>query len=78
MRCAECDRLSRAEVEATRSAVAAESRLQDFFPEPPFGEIAAKELKRCQRASEDSRESVNLARSIRVAHAQSHSLTIAH
>lgn len=78
MSCAECDRLSRVEIEATRSAVAAESRLQDFRPEPPFGDTAAKELKRCQRASEDSREAVNLARSIRVAHAQSHSLTIAH
>ena len=78
MRCAECDRLSRAEVEATRIAVAAESRLQDYYPEPPFGETAAKELKLCQRASEASREAVNLARSIRVAHAQSHSLTIAH
>jgi hypothetical protein len=78
MGCAECDRLSRAEVEATRNAVAAESRLQDFYPEPPFGETAAKELKRCQHALEDSREAVDLARSIRVAHAQSHSLTIAH
>jgi hypothetical protein len=78
MRCVECDRLSRAEVDATRSAVAAESRLQDFYPEPPFGETAAKELKLCQRASEDSREAVNLARSTRVAHAQTHSLTIAH
>jgi len=78
MRCAECDRLSRAEIEATRSAVAAETRLQHFYPEPPFGETAAKELKCCQRVLEDSREAVDLARSIRVAHTQSHSLTIAH
>jgi hypothetical protein len=77
MRCEECERLSRAEIEATRSAAAAASRLQDFHPEPPFGETAANELKRCQRASEDSREAADLARSSRVAHAQSHSLTIA-
>ncbi len=78
MPCEECDRLSRAEIEATRSAVAAESRLQNFFPEPPFGESAAKELKRCQRASEDSREAVNVARGQRVAHAESHSMTMSH
>jgi hypothetical protein len=78
MACVECDRLSRAEIEATRRADAAESRLQKFHPEPPFGETAAKELKRYLRGSEDSREAVTRARSIRIAHAESHSLTIAH
>ena len=72
------DRLSGADIEATQRADAAESRLQNFHPEPPFGETAAKELKRYLRGSEDSREAVTLARIIRIAHAESHSLTIAH
>ena len=76
MPCAECERLSRAEIEATRTAVAAEIELESYHPEPPFGEAASEELKRCQRASETSRAAVDLARSRRVAHAQLHCLTI--
>ena len=76
MSCEECERLSRAEIEATRQAADAEADLQAYYPEPPFGEVAAEELKRCQRALEESRAAVNLTRTRRTAHARIHSLTI--
>jgi hypothetical protein len=37
MSCEECERLSRAEIEATRQAANAEADLQAYYPEPPFG-----------------------------------------
>ena len=74
--CKECERLSRAEIEATRQAADAEADLQAYYPEPPFGEVASEELKRCQRTLEESRAAVNLTRTRRTAHARTHSLTI--
>jgi hypothetical protein len=76
MSCEECERLSRAEIEATRRAADAEADLQAYYPEPPFGEVAVNELKRCQRALEESRAAVDLTRTRRTAHAKIHSLTI--
>ena len=62
MSCEECERLSRAEIEATRQAADAEADLHAYYPEPPFGEVAAKELKRCQHALEESRVAVDRKR----------------
>ena len=76
MRCEECERLSWAEIEATRQAAAAEANLQAYYPQPPFGAIAAEELTRYQRATEESRATVQLARSRRSEHARIHLLTI--
>ena len=76
MRSEECERLSRAEIEATCQVADAEADLQAYYPEPPFGEVAADELKRCQRALEESRAAVNMTRTRRAAHARTHSLTI--
>ena len=76
MSCEECKRLSRAEIEATRRVAEAEADLQAYYPEPPFGEVAAEELKRCQRALEETRAAVNLTRTRRTAHARTHSLAI--
>ena len=75
MRCEECERLSWAEIEATRQAAAAEANLQAYYPQPPFGAIAAEELMRYQRATEESRATVQLARSRRSEHARIHLLT---
>ena len=76
MSCEECERLSWAEIEATRQAAAAEADLQAYYPQPPFGAVAAEELMRCQRATEESRATVHLARSRRTEHARIHLLTI--
>jgi hypothetical protein len=76
MSCEECERLSRAEIVATHQAADAEADLKAYYPEPPFGEGVAKELKRCQRALEESRLAVDLTRSIRAAHARTHLFTI--
>ncbi len=76
MSCEECKRLSWAEIEATRHAAAAEANLQAYYPQPPFGAVAAEELMRCQRATEESRATVQLARNRRSEHARIHLLTI--
>ena len=76
MSCEECERLSRAEIEATRRAADAEAHLQAYYPEPPFGKVAVDELKRRQRALEESRAAVDLSRTRRTAHESIHSLTI--
>jgi hypothetical protein len=76
MSCEECERLSRAEIEATRRAADAEADLRAYYPGPPFGEVAVNELKRCQRTLEESRAAVDLTRTRRTAHAKIHSLTI--
>ena len=76
MSCEKCELLSRAETAATLQAADAEARLQAYHPEPPFGKVAAEELKRCQRALEESRAAVNLIRTRRTEHAGTHSLTI--
>ena len=76
VKCEECERLSRAEMEATRKSADAAAGLQAYYPEAPFGEVAAEELKRCQRTLEESQAVVNLTRIRRTAHAKTHLLTI--
>jgi hypothetical protein len=76
MICEECERLSWAEIQATRQAAAAEADLQAYYPQPPYGAVAAEELMRCQLAREESRATVDLAQSRRAAHAKTHLLTI--
>jgi hypothetical protein len=76
MNCEACELLSRAEIEATRRAADAEADLEAYYPAPPFGEVAVNELRLCQRALEQSRAAVDLARNKRTAHAKIHSLTI--
>ncbi len=76
MSCEECERLSRAELQAARLAADADADLQAYYPEPPFGEVAVNELKRCQHALEESRAAVDLTRTRRTAHAKIHWLTI--
>jgi hypothetical protein len=76
MACEQCELLSRAEIAATRQVADAEASLQAYFPSPPFGDVAAAELKRCQRALEESRAAVNQTRINRTEHAKTHSLTI--
>ena len=76
MSCPECEMLSRAEIDATRQTAAAESALQDYSPQPPFGTAAIAELNRRQRILEESRATANLTRSKRTEHARTHSLTI--
>lgn len=76
MHCVECDRLSKAEIEATRRAAAAQSSLDDYSPAPPYGEAAVREFGRFQREYEESRELVQSTRANREAHSQTHSLTL--
>ena len=76
MHCAECDRLSKAEIEATRRAAAAQSALDDYSPAPPYGEAAVREFGRFQREFEESRELVQSTRARREAHSQTHALTL--
>jgi len=64
------------EIECTRRAADAQSRLEAFYPEPPFGGAAAKELRAYLRTAEQSRASLESAKRERVAHAETHSLTL--
>jgi hypothetical protein len=74
--CQECDRLSRDEIDLTRRASEAETRLQRFSPEPPFGEAAVNEFRACEQGAEESRAALLRARDERLAHTSTHSLTI--
>jgi hypothetical protein len=76
MRCKECEQLSWAEIDATRRLATAEANLQAFYHQPPYGAVAAQELMRCQRAAEELRATLNLARNKRTEHAKTHLLTM--
>jgi hypothetical protein len=76
MSCKECEELSWAEIEATRRLAAAEADLQAYFPQAPFGAVAAGELMRFQRAAEEWRATASLARNKRAEHAKTHLLTM--
>ena len=76
MHCAECERLARAEIDATRRASDAQSALDSYSPAPPYGESAAREFGRFQRVYEESREQVQATRARREAHNQTHAMTI--
>ncbi len=78
MACKECEQLSRAEIDATRQVAAAESRLQSYSPEPPYGEAAAQRLKGFQQALESSRNTELEMRAKRVAHSQTHMMSLSY
>ena len=72
----ECDRLSKLEIECARRADAAQSHLRSFVPEAPSGAEAAAEFQRYQHAAETYRASAEEARRKRVAHSETHVLTV--
>jgi hypothetical protein len=74
--CVECDRLSKLEIECTRRAENAYGHLRSFVPEPPYGAAAAAAFQHCEQAAENCRASVEEARRKRVAHGQTHALTV--
>lgn len=74
--CNECERLTRVEIESTRRAADAQSRLQAFYPEPPFGEAAANELHGYQDEVEKARASLDKAMRERAAHGETHLMTL--
>jgi hypothetical protein len=74
--CAECQRLDKIEIECLRHVDAMQSRLHSFFPEPPFGEAAAIELRLYEHAAEKSRASLNAAKRQRSQHRETHSMTL--
>jgi len=74
--CSECDRILREEILATRRASEAQTRLQDFYPEPPFGAAAAEILRICQKDTEDTRANLLRIQSERAEHATIHALSL--
>ncbi len=76
MACSECERLSKAEIEWTRRAEIALARLKAFSPKPPFGEAAANELRGFEHAIEACRAALETTRLQRIAHRETHALTI--
>lgn len=74
--CEECDRLTLEEMNLTRSAADADVRLQEFSPEPPFGEDARREFRDREVRAEDARAALLRVRKERVAHGNSHWLSV--
>ncbi len=75
MACIECQRLDKIELECVREVDATQSRLHSFFPEPPFGEAAATELRLYEHAAEKS-ASLDTAKRQRTEHRETHSMTV--
>jgi len=75
MACVECERLDKVEIECERRAGAAQSRLQSFHPEPPFGEATSNQLRSLEHASETSRASLANAKRERTQHRETHAMT---
>ena len=76
MACGECERLDKVEIECARRASSAQSLLQSFSPEPPFGETAANQLRMFENAAEQSRASLDRAKRERALHDESHAMTL--
>ena len=74
--CTECDRVYKAVIECSRSATIAQSRLESFIPEPPFGNAARSDLQRRQTEVEESRAALAHAERERTEHLQTHCLTM--
>lgn len=74
--CAECQRLDKIEIECQRHVDTAQSRLHSFFPEAPFGEAAATELRLYEHAAEKARASLDIAKRHRTQHRETHSMTV--
>jgi hypothetical protein len=76
MACAECERLDKVEIECVRRVDTAQSHLHSFFPEPPFGEAAANQLRSYEHAAEKSRASLDNAKRERTVHRETHAMTL--
>jgi len=74
--CTECDRLSKREIECRRLADVAQLHLQAFSPEPPFGEATIRELRALEQSIEKCRASFDTAHRERIAHLETHALTM--
>jgi hypothetical protein len=74
--CKECERLSREEIDLTRRAAHADARLQQFSPEPPFGDVVLNELRAIEQKVEETRAGLLRAKSERIAHMKAHSMTM--
>lgn len=76
MACKQCEHLDKVEIECVRRLDAAHARLHTFFPEPPYGEAAANELKSYQNAVEEARTGLANAKRERAAHCGTHAMTL--
>ena len=74
--CTECDRVYKAVIECNRRAMSAQSRLESFVPEPPFGNAALNDLQGRQVEAERSRAALADAERERTEHLQTHLLTM--
>ena len=74
--CTECDRVYQVVIECTRRATTAQSRLESFVPEPPFGNAARNDLHSRQVEAEKSRTALADAERERTEHLQTHALTM--
>ncbi|MEO8594096.1 MAG: hypothetical protein ABI759_12310 [Candidatus Solibacter sp.] len=68
--------MDKVEIECVRRVDSAQSRLHAFLPEPPFGEASVIELQLCERATESARASLDKAKHERVAHRETHAMTL--
>jgi hypothetical protein len=66
------------EIEHTRRAEEAQSRLQAFVPAPPYGAGAAKELRAFQVETEKCRMLLEQAYRERKAHQETHAMTLSY
>jgi hypothetical protein len=74
--CIECQRLDKIEIDCQSHVDATQSRLHSFFPEAPFGEAAATELRSYEHAAEKARAALALAKRQRTQHRETHSMTV--
>ena len=74
--CTECDRVYKVVIECSRRATSAQSRLESFVPEPPFGNAARSDLHDRQLEAEKSRTALAHAERERTEHLQTHLLTL--
>ena len=74
--CTVCDRVYKVVIECSLRATSAQSRLESFVPEPPFGNAAMNDLQDRQVEAEKSRAALARAERERTEHLQTHSLTI--
>ena len=74
--CTECDRVYKVVIECSRRATSAQSRLESFVPEPPFGNAARNALLGRQVEAEKSRAALVDAERERTEHLRTHLLTM--
>lgn len=76
MACTECQRLDKAEIDCQLSAGTAQDLLRSFSPEPPYGDVARQILRAREHEAERTRASLEDARRQRIAHGETHALTM--